>query len=462
MNAKIKVLLLSVNRELSPQPVYPLGLEYLRAACQEAGFETELIDCNLLSNVESELSSQVAAYQPDFILVSLRNVDSIESVNTKFYLPAAEAAISAIKAACSATVIIGGSGFSLFPEEILLQTGADYGIVGPGEGVITQLITSLSAGQNSRNCPGLVYRNPTAPDQVIINPVDRQIQASPRLERSCELIRYYWEKGGFINIQVKRGCPFRCIYCTYPILEGTTVHSRTVKNVLDEIEDLYDRHGVDKFFIVDNVFNINTNLVNDFASGILERRLKIGWTGYFTPRGISSCEIALWKSSGLLSIEFGIDTLSPQLLKRYRKDFSVADVRRAAYACAQEQLPYSLFLLVGGPGETTETLEQSIKECLSLPRAIVLMLIGIRIYPKTELEQIALKQGYIEPQQSLLAPCFYFSPDLNLEKTDQRLSELKSLSNWCILGHGWEEKQELAAMMRSRGYKGSLWELCQL
>lgn len=458
-NNTIRVLFLSLNRELSPQPVYPLGLEYLRAACRAAGFETYFCDCNLFPDPAEDLQAAVSSFDPHFVLASLRNVDSIESVNTKYYLPEARETIQLIKQSCLATVIVGGSGFSLFPVEILDAVDADYGVVGPGEGIIVDLLSKLHSQQAVSSLPGLVYRSDTA-EETLINPPELSNLVTLPLNRSSELVDFYWKRGGFMNVQIKRGCPFRCIYCTYPILEGRKIHSRSVNGVIDEIEDLYCKEKVDKFFIVDNVFNLKSELVNEFASEIIKRNLKIGWTGYFTPVGISSHEIALWKKSGLTSIEFGVDTLSAKLLKRYRKDFSLADVKQAADACAEHNLPYSLFLIFGGPDETMQTIEESITRCLTYPKAVILILLGMRIYPQTELHQIAIDEGFLSRDESLLEPRFYFAPSLDIERMHQRLSELQSLSNWCILGHGWEEKQDLAKMMRSKGYKGSLWELC--
>lgn len=456
----VRVLLLSLNRELAPQPVYPLGLEYLQAACRTAGFETCFCDCNLFSDPEADLISAISSFNPDFVLASLRNVDSIESVNTKYYLPEARQTIQLIKKSCQATVVIGGSGFSLFPVEILDAVGADYGVVGPGEGIIVDLISRLNSQQAVNSLPGLVYRSDIAEGQILINPPDLFNCVSLPLSRSNKLVDFYWKRGGFMNVQIKRGCPFHCIYCTYPILEGRKVQSRSLGCVIDEIEDLYKKEGVDKFFIVDNVFNLKSELVNEFAQEIIRRSLKIGWTGYFTPAGVGSEQIELWKRSGLIGIEFGVDTLANELLKRYRKDFSLEDVKRAAKACAEHDLPYSLFLIFGGPGETIETVEESIAYCLKLPKVVVLVLLGMRIYPQTELQQIAINENVLGKDESLLKPRFYFSPSLDIEMLHQRLSELSPLSNWCILGHGWEEKQELAKMMRAKGYKGSLWELC--
>lgn len=458
---KIRVLLLSVNREQTPQPVYPLGLEYIRAACKGAGFETLILDCNLFSDVEAELKQNVSDFQPDFSLISLRNIDSIESVDTKFYVPAVVEAVAAIRAASTGAIILGGSGFSLFPAEVLECSGADYGVVGAGEEVIAELLRSLSAGSDISGIAGLVYRDPDEGDKFIVNKPLPPKQSCIIPERSEELINFYWKQGGQINIQMKRGCPYRCIYCTYPALEGKKVISREVESVVDEMEMLYNTYGVDQFFMVDNVLNIRAQTVDQLAREIIRRKLKVRWTGYFMPRGVTNEAVRLWKEAGLQSIEFGVDTLAPLLFERYKKDFSLQDVKQAAHACAKAKVPYSVFLILGGPGETQATVEESITECQNLPDSVIFILIGMRIYPGTEIYRIALSEGYITEKQDLLKPCFYIAPDLDRNYLQKRLDELGKLPNWCIVGHGWEDKQEMAMVLRKSGRKGSLWEYCQ-
>jgi len=205
MKTDLKVLLISPNTEKQPQPVYPLGLEYIRAACNTAGFNTLLVDCNLLTNITSELITITKDFKPDFTLMSLRNVDSTESVETRFYIPDIKKVVDTIRLSSDSPIIIGGSGFSLFPEEILKITGADYGVIASGEKLLPDLLTKLTNKLNIEEIPGLVYRTNHNQPEIIANPPSPCPPPIKLTERTEELVQFYWNNGGLLNIQVNGG-----------------------------------------------------------------------------------------------------------------------------------------------------------------------------------------------------------------------------------------------------------------
>jgi hypothetical protein len=127
-----RVLLVSVNTEDQPQPVYPLALDYLRDALRRGGHEARLFDCWKAAAVGASLGETLREFKPDLVGVSVRNIDNNQSVGTRVYLPDLLAALAEIRGATTAPIVLGGSGFSLFPREILERSGAEAGVVGPG------------------------------------------------------------------------------------------------------------------------------------------------------------------------------------------------------------------------------------------------------------------------------------------------------------------------------------------
>ena len=456
MGKALRVVLLSVNREQDPQPVYPLGLEHIGQACARAGFETLLLDCNVIPDLD-QLIGRILNFKPRFVLVSLRNVDSIESVETRYYLPELIEVIRCVAKIPGSTLILGGSGYSLFPREILKLSGAEYGVRGAGESIIAELLMKLDQGSDVSQTAGLVYRKD---GEITMNPPVPTTVPAGSSSRCAELVAHYWGRGAQMNVQSKRGCPYVCTYCTYPGLEGCRVVERPIDQVVDEIESLRDKHGITSFFMVDNVFNVNPETTDAFAHALIRRNLRISWTGYFVPKDISAERAELWKASGLSAVEFGADTLSVAMLKSYRKSFELPDVFEAARACRQADLPYSVYLLLGGPGETNGTLDESIANCEKLEKAVFFVLYGVRIYPGTALHQYAVAQEYISADRNLLSPCFYLSPELDAAYLERRMAELGRRPNWCIIGHGMDAKRKSAAVLRKYGYRGALWEQC--
>jgi len=436
-----RILLVSVNTEEQPYPVYPLALDYLRAPLLAAGYEVATWD----ARTGKELLTGFAV-----ALVSIRNADNNDAANTKNYLPAALAIVETIKKHSAAKVVLGGSGFSLFPDEILAASRADYGIAGAGEHIVVPLIEHLLAGTDPSALPGLVRRdgsNPPTPPP-----------ATAAVAREPELVRFYWEQGGTPGVQLKRGCPFECVYCTYPLLEGRKFLQKDAVAAVDEMQELYEMAGVDQFFIVDSVFNAVPALARAFAEELCRRKLPVRWSGYFMPKNVTRDDLLLWKESGLDGVEFGMDTLCPSLLDAWGKGFTLADARQATQACVEAGMPYSMYLIFGGPGETHETLEQTIAEAQACPKAVVFTFLGMRIYPRTHLCDIARQEGVLRDGDNLLEPKFYISPSLERDRLLARCNELGRQLNWLVVGPSLEKKNRAAARLRSRGRKGALWK----
>ena len=409
-----RILLVSVNTEKQPYPVYPLALDYLRAPLQQAGYETRTWDARRDTN----LAVVVRDYRPDVALVSIRNADNNDAVNTTNYLPAALAVVETIKDHSAANVVLGGSAFSLFPDEILNASRADYGVAGAGEHVVVPLVEHLLAGTDPRNLPGLVRRDGSNP------PASPPVTAV--LAREPELVRFYWEQGGIPGVQLKRGCPFECVYCTYPLLEGRKFLQKDAVAAVDEIQQFHEAAGVDQFFIVDSLFNAVPALARAFATELCRRKLPVRWSGYFMPKNVTR--------------------------------FTLTDARQATQACIETGMPYSMYLIFGGPGETHETLEQTIAEAQACPKAVVFTFLGMRIYPRTRLYDIARQEGVLRDGDNLLEPKFYISHLLDRDRLTARCAELGRQLNWLVVGPSLEKKSRAAARLRDHGRKGALWQ----
>jgi len=450
-----RVLLVSVNTEENPYPVYPLGLEYLRAPLERSGFVTHIADCRLTEARGESLGGVLLSFKPGIVLVSMRNFDNNDSRNTVCYLAKTLSIISDIRKTCGVPIVLGGSGYSLFPEEILSQSEADFGMVGPAEHCVVELVLRIMAGSSPASIPGVVVRTGKECSRI---PAKTPGSIEPLVSRSPDLLRFYWEQGGIPNIQLKRGCPFSCIYCTYPLLDGHEVVERDVTVVVDEMQAMYEKQGVDHFFVVDSVFNLIPALSRAFAEEIIRRNMRIHWTAYFIPRGLPVSDLKLMKESGLDGVEFGVDTLCPELLTRWGKAFTVSDVMASAAACEESGVPYAVYLIFGGPGETRDTMEETIAAAGECRKAVIMGFIGMRIYNGTALCKLARSEGLISDSSSLVVPQFYVSPALDRDYLARRCDELGNLRNWMVAGRSLAVKKEIARMIQKRGFKGPMWQ----
>lgn len=456
----MKILLISVNREKTPYPVAPLGLAYIAAALQGKGHDILVLDLCFEDDHESALKAALKKSPPDIIGISIRNIDNLTFPGSIFYLPFFKKIVETLRLESEAPIVLGGSGFSLFPEEILHSLGAEYGIIGEGESSIILLIELVGSGGDLSIIPNLIYRDGSREGLLIKNGLEFSRDfCSITPARSFIDNERYFKLGGMANIQTKRGCPFKCVYCTYPILEGSSLRLREPCDVADEIESLCQEYAIDHIFFVDDIFNIPEIHAIGICEEIVRRNIKVSWTCFVSPRSMSVELVFAMKRAGCAGVEFGTDGGADQTLDALGKGFSQSDVERAQKLCDSAGLDVAHYLILGGPGETKETLEETFVFMERLkPRAVIAML-GVRIYPETPLHALAIKDGGVASGASLLEPSFYISKEVESSLLPRVGEYAASQTNWVVPGLDIRSSVELTTTLRRLGKKGVLWDM---
>jgi radical SAM superfamily enzyme YgiQ (UPF0313 family) len=450
----MKILLISVNRERMPFPVFPLGLAYIAKALSEEGHPIEVIDLCFSQDISVDLKSTLHRFQPDLIGISVRNLDNLTYPTSVSYLKEVEEVIGICRPYGSSRLVIGGSGYSLAPKELLQHLEVDFGIVGEGEEVFLKLVRNLEKGEPISPSPYLLIKEKPFP--LLIEGARVFPLQSP--DRTFFETHRYLEEGGMGNIQTKRGCPFSCIYCTYPLLEGKKVRLRNTEEVVDEIQDLVEEE-VDYIYFVDDIFNYPPSFAEALCREMVRRKVDIKWSAFVNPSFLNETLLQWMKEAGCVGIEFGTDSGSPRMLENYKKSFAQEDIIRSSSLCSTLQINQCHYLLFGGPGEDEETIEESFQLLDQLDPTAVIAMLGIRIYPGTELEKISVSQGVIRPDSNLIYPYFYVSPKLG-----ERLSEIiqeKALARkrWIVPGLEINITKNLMEQIRKFRIRGPLWEL---
>lgn len=161
--------------------------------------------------------------------------------------------------------------------------------------------------------------------------------------------------------------------------------------------------------------------------------------------------------AGLAHIEFGSDSFSDKVLASYDKDFCFEEIRQASKFARDANIDFCHFLISGGPGETYDTLQEGFENSRQIESAIVMAVVGMRIYPGTQLYQRALAEGKITGDTDLLQPVYYLSNEVTAEGVFERLREFSAHSpNW-IVGDPDPAYQDLVKRLRQRGVAGPLW-----
>jgi radical SAM superfamily enzyme YgiQ (UPF0313 family) len=304
-----RILLISTNRCAMPDVVFPLGLAHLNATLRRAGHETRWLDLNV---EDQPLPEVLREFSPHFVGVSIRNIDDVLIRKRETYFNQLGELCATVRQAHPCPVILGGSGFSIFPEQLLGLTGADFGIRGEGERGFLTLIAALSDGGDFSNVPGLVYRRGP---EIIANPqsLSPLAQTVEAADRPTALFDHYLRQSGMLNLQTQRGCAHTCCYCTYPVIEGRVHRQRPPEVVAAEMAQL-EAQGAKYVFIVDSVFNSSPRHVVQTCEAMLQRNLSLRWGCFMRPQGLTPALMDLMARAGLSHIEFGSDSFCDEVL----------------------------------------------------------------------------------------------------------------------------------------------------
>jgi radical SAM superfamily enzyme YgiQ (UPF0313 family) len=334
-------------------------------------------------------------------------------------------------------IIIGGSGFSIFPAELMELTGAGYGITGEGEEALKALLSHLDGKDRVPSIPNVLRRG----DGIARRPskgtfADLRTVPYSEIDRKIDFTPYAGK--GVYSVQTKRGCSHGCIYCTYPVIEGSSFRTRQPSDVADEIEQVYNRLGPVTVEFVDSTFNDPAGHAEAICKEIIRKKIRMRFrTMGINPRHICRELFELMKEAGFVQIDATPDTASPSVLKNMNKGFLLEDIVRTAEMIKAAGMPVMWFFLFGGPGEN----ETTIRETFAFidnhvhHEDMVFMSGGLRIYPGTPLYRIALREGLIHEGDYLLwPPPYYFSAHAPRKMLDGILREAVSTRPNCILG----------------------------
>ncbi len=451
----MKILLISVNRERMPYPVFPLGLAYIARVLREEGHRIEVIDLCFSKEVVRDLTACLHRFEPELIGLSLRNLDNLTYPKSLSYLNELEEVIKICRRYSHSKLIIGGSGFSLAPKEIINSLDIDFGIVGEGEEVILMVVRALEKGGPLSPSPFLLVKGKPYPSSV--EGAKAMLTYTP--DRTLFETKRYLNEGGMVNLQTKRGCPFSCIYCTYPLLEGREVRLRKAGEVVREIEQLSREEGLDYIYFVDDIFNYPPSYTESLCREMIRKRISVRWSAFVSPGFLDEDLLKWMKEAGCVGVEFGTDSGSPRMIRNYKKSFTLNNIIHASTLCVKLDIPHCHYLLFGGPGEDEQTVEESFRLMDDLDPTAIIAMIGVRIYPGTELERISISQGLIDSCHNLLYPHFYISPELKGRLVEIVREKALMRNRWVVPGLEINISQELMEGIRRFGIRGPLWEL---
>ncbi len=370
---------------------YPIYLAYLVAIVRDIGYQVEFLDAILEELGIEEFARRTEELAPDLVVLEC----STPSIEHDLQSAAAlKKRLPGVK-----TVLIG-SHPTVYHREIMAENpGVDAVCRGEFDYTVRDLVRAEAKGSSWGEVSGLTWREGDAirvnPDRPLIEDLDqipfpaRDLVSSP-----------FYRQGTFrgkrpTTVVTSRGCPFRCTYCLWPsTLYGHKFRPRSAENVVDELEEAITRYGVDEVYFDDDSMALDRERMLKICRLIVERGLKFEWISQCRVDSMDEEVLRAMKRAGCRYIRFGVESGSPKMLKVMKKGITTERVLETFRLARKVGIRTQAFFLFGIPGETRETVEETIEFAKRLRPGSAQFAVAIP-HPGTELFRTATEQGYI-------------------------------------------------------------------
>lgn len=348
---KMRVLLVNPFCPLSEMPSPPLGLACLAAAMEEAGIEVKILDLVVSAYGPEMLDVLVKDFRPQIVGLTAVSMTFNHAVSVVADIKAIDPEI---------ITIMGGPHVTFCASETLTQFAElDVVVCGEGERTIVELAQSVQNGADWKNIRGIVFRQGSGICVTEPRTLIQDLDSLPRPARHLLPLGRYRALGMSISLTTSRGCPFQCIYCVGRKMVGAKVRYRSASQIVDELEYL-NRLNFNQINIADDLFTANKKHCTAVCDEIIKRGLNLKWTSFARVDTISEKLLAKMKSAGCKAVSFGIESGNPGILKTIKKGITLTQVIKAVELCTRTGITAHGSFLLGLPGETPQTLQETL------------------------------------------------------------------------------------------------------
>lgn len=424
----MRVLLISHPPEYKIKADFPPpGISYLAAVAKRDGYEVRTIDAAIKS-IEF-IKKTVANYKPDIIgltcwTISRSTVWSLSHI---------------LKDICpNVPLIIGGQHSTYFPEHIFKKTHATAVVIGEGEETFSEMLKVFERSGELKNVPGLALRGDRG--EVVITGIRRVIQdldVIPYPDYDAYVDFDFSQYSGIPTLPKpvaaiisSRGCIYNCSYCSSVKFWGNKWRFRSADNVVGEVIQLVEKYGVKSVFFFDDNFMVRPSRVEEICNKIIENGLEIKWACASHVNMIKNLELLkLMRSSGCVSIDFGVESGSAKILNNINKKQTPEDIHRAFDLVKKSGIIGRAYLMVGNKGEDESTIQDTIKLITTLGSqktfvggAILMLLPGTDVYNEAVYSKYISDDYWLE------------NDDVPYNLQEHTLQELQKLRNQLMYG----------------------------
>lgn len=320
---------------------YPLNVLYLAAYLESKGHSVGVIDVTAEGLTLVDIKKKVEKLNPRIVGISSMTMGIRSAV------------LLAKKLKKRGRIIgLGGVHLTCDPGFMKRFPYFDFGVVGEGEKVLADLVTKVKMGKSIK---GLWQGEPIKDLDLIPFPARKYI--NPGIYRRNEQFKFEVPAASILS---SRGCPFNCIFCSIPA-RGKVVRFRSAKNIVDEMEEVYqDCRG--NYAFVDDCFTVNRQRVVSLCQEIIGRGLKTKWIASTRADCIDLELVKIMKEAGCTDLYFGVESGNDRIRNEViGKRLAREKIREAVKMCRQVGIFSNFFLMIGFPSETKKEMIDTVK-----------------------------------------------------------------------------------------------------
>ncbi len=342
----------------------PLGILSLAAWVREQGLEPVVIDGEASGRTSADIAQQVASLQPALAGISSSTVALGRAI---------EVGQAIRQAAANIPIAVGGPHASALPESILDQDCFDYAIGGEGEQTLMELLEVCLGRRDPAEVKGLAFRRD---GRIVVNEPrprmdDLDALPFPAYDLLEDLKPYTPPPCNYrtlpvLSIVSSRGCPNACTFCDRSTF-GRMLRQRSAASIAAEIRRLRRDFCVGEIAFLDDTFTLNPQRIYDLFERLDAENIKIWWTCMSRVDTVDYDLLKFMADHGCWHISFGIESGSEEILKRIKKNIDLDKAHRVIGWCRELGIHTKGFFMLGHPGETEQTIEQTIDLALKLP-----------------------------------------------------------------------------------------------
>lgn len=407
--------------------VPPLGLMYVAAVLEKAGHAVQIYDAD--PEYQATIINEIKEFNPDLIGLSFLTVG---------YQRAFNFCNSLRKAMPDKIYCSGGVHTSVKPKETLEAFDLDFIVVGEGEDTMVEVCERLGNGGDLTGVNGVMYRKD---GEIIVNErreMIKDLDTIPFPARHLIDMKPYLKPPGIIRghadsnqttIVTSRGCPFQCIYCGSHNIFGRKTRRRSVKNVVDEIEHLHKNFGITGIYYCDDTFTLSPKWVREYCEELKKRNLPIKWAGQSRVDQTDIELMKLMKESGLVQLDFGVESGSEKILKVLGKGGAgdrVSQIKNSFKLCKELDIRTLATFIIGNPEETRADIEQSFQVAKDID-ADYTAFYFLTPYPGTAIYEMAIEKGWLDPNIPFSEVWAHRQPELPLMAITFGKEELRDI-----------------------------------